>query len=254
MRPFPYKSYLPAEVIVISCFPIRRRLEIRSMLYPQDSTNGSVKTSASGYPSAAYTECSANDLMNIPEGDHPYKNIFMRLSHALADNKLHRYTADEILEMNQQPLLSGERECKTCGAMDRLLPDEDICRWCSVFRNISGLLRNEELLIMVTPRPISDLPYIELPRSEGEAYLHLTNEERVRKELSRGTDILRIYAKNKVYPDLERSTTLFMGDYCHNSLLEELLDDSEGIKQIGYFRADVDNLGSTFTSGFERNR
>lgn len=204
------------------------------------------------YLSAAYTECSANDLMNIPEGDHPYKNIFMRLSHALADNKLHRYTADEILEMNQQPLLSGERECKTCGAMDRLLPDEDICRWCSVFRNISGLLRNEELLIMVTPRPIADLPYIELPRSEGEAYLHLTNEDRVREELSKGTDILRIYAKNKVYPDLERSTTLFMGDYCHNSLLEELLDDSEGIKQIGYFRADVDNLGSTFTSGFER--
>ena len=41
-----------------------------------------------------------------------------------------------------------------------------------------------------------------------------------------------------------------VGDYTAKETLEELTQESEGIKRLAVYRADVDNLGSAFVSGF----
>lgn len=61
----------------------------------------------------------------------------------------------------------------------------------------------------------------------------------------------RVYAKNRRYTGKQLATKLWVGEYTQGQTFEELADSSEGIKRIGVLRADVDNLGQTFVSGFE---
>ena len=60
-----------------------------------------------------------------------------------------------------------------------------------------------------------------------------------------------LIAKNKVYTGVNVATRLWVGDYSSESSFEELANASSGIKKLGVLRADVDNLGKAFISGFK---
>jgi CRISPR-associated protein Csm1 len=56
-----------------------------------------------------------------------------------------------------------------------------------------------------------------------------------------------------MYTGLDFSTKLWVGDYISSSDLEDLAGQSKGIKRLAVLRADVDDLGSAFITGFERS-
>lgn len=66
---------------------------------------------------------------------------------------------------------------------------------------------------------------------------------------------VRTYGKNKMYTGKNVATKLWVGNYHSDcNTFEEMAKKSEGIERIGVLRADVDNLGTTFVSGFKMHR
>lgn len=65
-------------------------------------------------------------------------------------------------------------------------------------------------------------------------------------------DAVRSYTKNRLVRTLSPSVNLFVGDYAASNNIEDLADQSEGIRRIAVCRMDVDNLGQAFIAGFEQ--
>ena len=86
------------------------------------------------YDAMGYKACSANTLKNYPKGS--YENLFKEVSKALSNEKISRYSANEIRHMNSFRNEEPTRECKVCGRVDHLT-DEDICEYCNSFKRIS---------------------------------------------------------------------------------------------------------------------
>ena len=63
---------------------------------------------------------------------------------------------------------------------------------------------------------------------------------------------MRFYTKNRLVRTLSPSINLFVGDYAASNRIEDLADQSEGIRRIAICRMDVDNLGQAFLAGFEQ--
>ena len=202
------------------------------------------------YFAYGYTECSANDLMNLPYEDAPYEQIFLRLSRLVSQRKMHRYTVSELLELNTPSICDGERECKICGTEDHLVNEDNICHWCYNFEKLSQKLIQDNLVLLITDKSISDLSYFKLPSLSGETFCYFVNESEADKLINE-IDIKRIYTKNKTYSNLPNSTRLYMGDYLFDTRIEKLIGEQE-IQKIAVLRGDVDNLGQAFISGFTR--
>jgi len=202
------------------------------------------------YYAYAYTECSAFDLMNIPSEEAPYEQIFRRLSRQLSLKKLHRYTPDELLELNTFTRHEGIRECRICGTEDFLVKDENICHWCDSFEKYSNLLLQKDLVLLISDDYHPECPYIRLPAISGEIYCYFADVDEAFK-LQKQTNAKRIYTKNRSYPNLPDATKLYMGDYVFDTRLDKLIDE-QGMQRLAVLRADVDNLGLAFISGFTR--
>lgn len=200
------------------------------------------------YIAGAYSPCSANELQNIPNGS--YSNIFKEISKGISHKKAHRYTADEIRRLNTPPQNAG-RECIICRRLDKL-DKEDRCGICSKLLELSGeILGNKYFLVY--PEEKGDglkLPF-------GKILLSCKEEELSRDEGLR--TYLRIYQKNS-FQNKIGAINVLIGDYRpldreryhgQTPTMEDLAAASEGIKRIGILRADVDNLGSAFVSGFD---
>ena len=65
-------------------------------------------------------------------------------------------------------------------------------------------------------------------------------------------DAVRSYTKNRLVRTLSPSINLFVGDYAASNRIEDLADQSEGIRRVAICRMDVDNLGQAFIAGFEQ--
>lgn len=63
---------------------------------------------------------------------------------------------------------------------------------------------------------------------------------------------VRSYTKNRLVRTLSPSINLFVGDYAASNRIEDLADQSEGIRRVAICRMDVDNLGQAFIAGFEQ--
>jgi len=202
------------------------------------------------YFAGAYTECSANDLMNIPSQEAPYEQIFRSLYFSLSAKKMTRYTPEELIELNTAPLRDGKRECRICGTENRLLKNDDICCWCESFERLSNTLLQKDLAILISEQYNSELPYIKLPTLSGEVFCYFVNISDATK-LCNEMEIDRIYTKNRSYSELPDDIKLYMGDYVFDPIIDNLIS-KDGPRRIAVMRADVDNLGLAFISGFTR--
>lgn len=198
------------------------------------------------YIAMGYVECSANNLMNKPEGS--YSEIFRGVSRRLSQKKVCRYSTEEISELNKFDSKMHERECKICGRTD-MLTEENICEFCASFKNISrGIL--DDSFVAITDTPNESNSCIRMP---FDRYMTLVNERQLKNIIESDSDYIRSYSKNKMYTGINVSTKLWVGDYSSSSSFEELASASTGIKRLGVLRADVDNLGQAFVAGFPQN-
>ncbi|AYU54482.1 type III-A CRISPR-associated protein Cas10/Csm1 [Staphylococcus debuckii] len=191
----------------------------------------------------AYQECTGNDLMN---SNNQYRQIWQSVSQKLSDKKAHKYSAEDILRMNQTKSY-GERECKECLRSDLELNEEGICPICDGIIKISNNLRDNDFFVVGDNGKLS-LPF--------DLKLKVVNREEVEKLLNSHTDI-KIYSKNKAFIGPEVTTNLWMCDYDLASTNEETkkegissyVEREIGIRRLGVVRADIDNLGAAFING-----
>ena len=193
------------------------------------------------------TPCSANELTNTPAEQTPYKAIFTRLSTAISQSKLHRYSASQLRRLNAETAGLDGRECTVCGSTDVLLQDR--CAWCARFEALSLKIQEESCVAYVVAKETKDAD-LPLPGGLG---LNLMEEQAARERLQ-AENVVRVYTKNRAYTGMAYSSRLDLCDYYASNQNTELARQAEGIRRLAVCRLDVDNLGHAFVAGFEKEK
>lgn len=216
------------------------------------------------------TPCTAQEFMNI-DGNGA-SNVFRRVSQRIAKRKLQRYDVGQLKALfspisDVNLIGEGTRECAVC---HQSVPEEQLSAYedgeenaCPFCRNL--LILGKRILdgegIVISPEKHDEA--VPLPGVSQEWYAYPFKI----KEIDRFPyAIQRIYVKNYMYTGSSLATPLWVGDYTvprdDKSIDNSILDFNElamysggalentGIKRLGVMRADVDNLGAAFISGF----
>ena len=191
------------------------------------------------YVAGGYAECSANDLKNNPTGS--YSELYRKVSRMISEKKSHRYGKKELIALNTQKT-KGERECKVCRRI-AAVSENGKCNICRNLEKMSGNILYENFFIVQSEIQEDTLP---LP---GEKYLIADNEAGTKKRMETASYV-RCYTKNRLFTGKRVATKLWVGDYTSQDTFEEFAQKAKGIDRIAVLRADVDNLGKTFMSGF----
>lgn len=193
------------------------------------------------YMAAGLAECSALDLQNEPRGS--YSDIFRRVSVAIGEKKSSRYTAAQIRKLNERSYNDYARECKVCKKLDRLT-EEGLCKSCAlIFQFSKDILYRDFFVIFCSPRKQG------VPLPFG-ACLASRQEEGI-EECMKQDAYIRTYGKNQFSSGRHIASRMWVGSYTTGDTMEELAQQAKGIRRVGILRADVDNLGTAFVSGFE---
>lgn len=192
------------------------------------------------------TACSARELENVPEGS--YGELFRTVSRKVSQSKAHRYSAEQIRMLNRGRIRDGERECRICHRSD-MLTGEDLCSICSGLTSLSAKIMDPKMKFFVIRGMQGN--DAQMPVYEGE-YLEAADLQKVRGMIAEDDHFICAYSKNEFYTGHEYATNLWVADYSSARTLEELVTKGKGISRLGVIRADVDNLGAAFVSGFPR--
>lgn len=194
------------------------------------------------YVAWGYTACSANSLKNKPEGS--YSEIFRKVSEMISGKKSHRYTAEDILELNGKQHEDYTRECKVCKNIAKVNQD-GICPVCKAIEKFSGNILYDQFFTVTLEKLEDALP---LP---GGYFLITDREDTLRKRMQEDKYFVRVYSKNQMFTGKQIATKIWVGDYTSGKTFKEYAREAEGIDRIAILRADVDNLGHAFVAGFE---
>lgn len=197
------------------------------------------------YVGIGMAPCSADNLKNEPPGS--YAAIFRQLADQISEKKSARYTASQIISLNQRKAKDYARECKICKKLGRLT-EEGTCQICAAIWNISKDILYSDFFA-VTREPGNGA----LPLPFG-AYLTADSEKSLRERMAGDGGYIRAYGKNKMFSGKHIASKIWVGNYTTGETFEELACQSEGIERIGILRADVDNLGQAFRSGFQSKK
>ena len=185
--------------------------------------------------------CSASNLQNIPIGS--YREIFQEASEQISAKKASRYTAAQIRALNHRKVKDFTRECKVCKKLGRLTED-NTCLICAAIWNLSKDILYSDFFAVTSNPGKSALP---LPFG---VFLTAGSAADLRERMAGDEGYVRAYGKNKMFSGKHIAAKIWVGNYTTGESFEELARQSEGIERIGILRADVDNLGQAFVSGF----
>lgn len=196
---------------------------------------------ASLFLASAYVEASAESVA------HGFPDLFRAASRAISRQKLCRYDAETLTELNRwDARRASDRECVICGQSGRLQPhgdDEMVCETCFALEQFSNTLTENDLLLAVAKTETEKA--IPLP---GGLWL-------ARADACAEDAVLRTYCVNAQLVPRPGCVWLHIGNTQANKddgaamTFEELADASAGVKRLGVLRADVDNLGMLFAAG-----
>ena len=175
------------------------------------------------------TVCSAEQLSNHNSGE--YHALFAEVSRQISLHKRKRYSAADLIKLNQINKYHALRECRICHRSDHLTED-DVCEICRGLITLArSILEQDRFTIKAGERE-------GLPIGKDQ-YVYSGSEQT-------STDAIRTYQKNR--PDMH-VLTIQVSDYCAGQTLGQLVEKGRGIRRLGVLRADVDNLGQAFVSG-----
>lgn len=196
------------------------------------------------YLACAAQPCSPGALFGSA-GQEAYSDVFRALSKELGRRKLRRCDAAALRRLNSAS--AGGRECEICG---RVAQNGALCSWCESFAALGGLLTKPHLLFAVAGSKLQGSKLtLPLPAAFGPRYACLLSQSDAHL-LAGGENVLRWYCKNGLEEGFETCRRLWVGDHCPEPMLEALCEKAKGISRLGVFRADVDDLGASFISGF----
>lgn len=220
-----------------------------------------------------YIECSGNQLANSLEFKEGEENligeIYSGVSRKISKNKLQRYQSGEIEKLfdpdsDYNRKQQNERECIICGESDNLVPFQGrkenlACRSCNSLATLGTKVARthgseDKHLLVVREESVEG---VRVPSIANRKYIDILPLEQVKKTIEVSeNEYTRIYTINEPMHDLESTTNLWIGNYNRRyedqkaMEFEYLASQSCGIKRLGVLRADVDDLGQAFTSGF----
>lgn len=194
------------------------------------------------YIADGYATCSCNSLQNKPLGS--YKEIFRKVSERISVKKNNRYSAEDILYLNTEKITDHSRECKVCKRITKVNIDGK-CPICTAIENFSKDILYSDYFVITYKNSNDALP---LP---GDMYLISGTEESLKKKMENDNNYIRSYSKNQLVSGMHVATNLWVGDYTSRQTTDEMAKAATGIDRIAVLRADVDNLGQAFVSGFD---
>ncbi len=206
-------------------------------------------------------ECSANELMSKTDDPEDYSNIFRSLTAQVSMRKLQRYSAADLRQLNKSDTDREGRECRVCGVSSDLEERQEgtICHTCAAFTDISRILIKPDSVFVVSNEEINGTSLPLFSSGGEELYFSAFKVDEVQELLKKGEDkVVRIYSKNTYRTGFSLATKLWLGDYAVTTqdgdlkTFAQLAESSGGIGRIGVLRADVDNMGAAFVSGFVR--
>ena len=217
------------------------------------------------YMGMAWTPCSANDLSNRAEDGKSFAGIFKRLAQQMSRVKAARYTAEDIKMLNfGNSQNDSERECNECHRSEMLQDNEDgsstkICTLCYALRQISADFIKKEVFVVSCVNDAAEGEGTKTLKLPFNCVLTMYSRDAYKAEKPQAK---RVYSKNEWDAGLNLATHIWMGDYTapnKNGISDyaqcgQSLDASRGIQRLGVLRADVDNLGATFSGGFPANK
>ena len=195
------------------------------------------------YMASGYSECSANELQNIPQGS--YSQIYRSISEMISNKKSHKYSGKDIIKFNNKNMDHYDRECAICKRIGKI-NEKGECVYCHDIKKMSKAILYSEFFV-ITSEKTKDC--MELP---NERYLVACDKNTLLEMLKNNNSVVRTYSINGQYKGKKLSKNLWVGNYTAGASFDELAGASEGIKRIAVFRADVDNLGSAFVNGFKQ--
>ena len=193
------------------------------------------------YIAGADAICSSNDLKNRPVGS--YSQIYRHISEQMSEQKSHRYSAEQIRQLNTPGDDDHTRECSSCKRMGKI-DAEGLCPVCASLKSLSASILYQDFYSIEKADDPDDLP---LPFG---CTLVSDTKESLTRRMAEDVDFVRVYGKNRSFTGRKLAKRLFVGDYSTGETFEEYAKDAKGIDRIGILRADVDNLGQAFVGGF----
>ena len=238
------------------------------------------------YFEMVYTETSAEELGNglskKIKTENKVGELFRKTSSKVSKAKLSRYSLEQLKELFNEDssinkIHSYTKECTICkkAEEEKILEDNarefdgeiQLCNSCKGYiklgRDISKLYHfNNEMFIIEKNCDKNETSLIFPKYSEGYVAISIDKKEKISKTLKENIDsIHRYYAVNSNYVGNKLCKNIWVGNYNitvkdengKGNLIEfkELVKKSKGIERLAVFRADVDNLGTLFQSGFE---
>ena len=220
------------------------------------------------YIAFGYSECSANELININNNDTLSK-IYKKAGHEILKDKINRYkdTLDELFNDNSKYINNDLdlRECSVCKRSYKDLHENEdlgsmVCESCeSMYKLGEGIFRvdtmKDEMLFSISSKKEKDF-LISLFSLDGENYLYLKNKNEFINDIN-NNQIIRGYSINNPMIGVKYCVNIWMGNYTRfkgKSLysFSDLSKRSIGINRLGVLRMDVDDLGSAFIKGFDK--
>lgn len=180
------------------------------------------------------------------DGGEKYGDLFRNVSQALSDNKLNRYTAEDLINLNFKEAKNNGRECNICHRTDHIHESEDglICENCLDIQRFSREIIKSKCYVIEKTGP--NKPFASLPLPHDKRIVAVSNEDLPEK--MREESFVRAYSKND--NDVESTIKLWVGDYAYDDKLEIFTEGADGVDRLAVLRGDIDNLGQAFVKGF----
>lgn len=181
-------------------------------------------------------------------GGEKYGDLFRNVSKALSDNKLNRYSAEDLINLNFKEAKNNERECNICHRTDRIHESEDglICENCLDIQRFSREIIKAKCYVI--EKAGANKPFASLPLPYGKRIVATSKEDLPEK--MKEENFIRAYSKND--NEIASTIKLWVGDYAYDDKLEIFTEDSEGVNRLAVIRGDIDNLGQAFVKGFSK--
>ena len=197
------------------------------------------------YVSDGYSVCNSKTFQNKPHGS--YADIFKNISKMISKKKASRYSAKQLMSLNNIKIKDTTRECCVCRRIGKL-NDEEMCSVCAALKDMSSKILDDNYeFFTILSQPEKNSLILPL----GYYLVADTKASLVERLKKSDNKFVRAYCKNKMYTSVGMVTKLWVGNYHSDcNTFEDMAKASRGIERIGVLRADVDNLGTTFVSGF----
>lgn len=240
-------------------------------------------TGATLYFELEYTTTSADEMANgmndKTDTENRIGDIFRRISHKISKAKLQRYSERQLSELFDQDSsvndIGESRECIICKKSSVDIENNDgICGDCNSFIWLGDQIsrryhHNRDSYFLISKS--NDLTkvddkysrkYITLPSlKEQRVFLLIANDRKSLNLLKNTNDVIRLYSINSFSIGENLAKNIWIGNYNRKnekneySLIEfeSLAKMANGIDRLAVIRADIDNLGAAFQSGFKTN-